>query len=136
MGAVGTYGAAVVIKDYDGKVHVNKDEMATWHGAWAPRRSVRWLASCFRPRLGHRRGGRGHRRVSGHLWRRPDWVKHRRTLTRAAGPGRGRPGWCLLAPVTPRMPRGWLSVGASAGGAWSVAPGWPACAGGRFMVGR
>src|SRR6516162_8715970 len=33
-GAVGTYDAAVVTKDYDGKVHVNKDEMATRHGAW------------------------------------------------------------------------------------------------------
>ena len=33
-GGVGTYDAAVVTKDYDGKVHVNKDEMATRHGAW------------------------------------------------------------------------------------------------------
>ena len=33
-GAVGTYDAAVVTKDNAGKVHVNKDEMATRHGAW------------------------------------------------------------------------------------------------------
>ena len=33
-GAVGTYDAAVVTKDADGKVHVNKDEMATRHGGW------------------------------------------------------------------------------------------------------
>ena len=33
-GAVGTYDAAVVTKDDSGKVHVNKDEMATRHGAW------------------------------------------------------------------------------------------------------
>jgi len=33
-GAVGTYDAAVVTKDAAGKVHVNKDEMATRHGAW------------------------------------------------------------------------------------------------------
>ena len=33
-GAVGTYDAAVVTKDDAGKVHVNKDEMATRHGAW------------------------------------------------------------------------------------------------------
>jgi uncharacterized membrane protein len=33
-GAVGTYDAAVVTKDVTGKVHVNKDEMATRHGAW------------------------------------------------------------------------------------------------------
>ncbi len=34
VGAVGTYDAAVVTKDDKGKVHVNKDEMATRHGAW------------------------------------------------------------------------------------------------------
>jgi uncharacterized membrane protein len=33
-GAIGTYDAAVVTKDDAGKVHVNKDEMATRHGAW------------------------------------------------------------------------------------------------------
>ena len=33
-GAVGTYDAAVVTKDAAGKVHVNKDEMSTRHGAW------------------------------------------------------------------------------------------------------
>ena len=32
-GAVGTYDAAVVTKA-GGKVHVNKDETATRHGAW------------------------------------------------------------------------------------------------------
>ena len=34
-GAVGTYDAAVVTKDDAGKVHVNKDEMATRHRAWS-----------------------------------------------------------------------------------------------------
>ena len=33
-GAVGTYDASVVTKDADGKVHVNKDETSTRHGAW------------------------------------------------------------------------------------------------------
>ena len=33
-GAVGSYDASVVTKDDAGKVHVNKDEMATRHGAW------------------------------------------------------------------------------------------------------
>ena len=33
-GAVGTYDASVVTKDFAGKVHVNKDETATRHGAW------------------------------------------------------------------------------------------------------
>ncbi len=33
-GAVGTYDAAVITKDADGKVHVDKDELPTRHGAW------------------------------------------------------------------------------------------------------
>ena len=33
-GVVGSYDAAVVTKDADGKVHENKDETATRHGAW------------------------------------------------------------------------------------------------------
>jgi uncharacterized membrane protein len=33
-GTVGAYDAAVISKDDDGKVHVNKDESATRHGAW------------------------------------------------------------------------------------------------------
>ena len=34
VGAVGTYDAAVITKDLTGKVHVNKDETSTRHGAW------------------------------------------------------------------------------------------------------
>jgi uncharacterized membrane protein len=33
-GLVGSYDAAVLTKDADGKVHENKDETATRHGAW------------------------------------------------------------------------------------------------------
>ncbi len=33
-GLVGSYDAAVVTKDIKGKVHENKDETATRHGAW------------------------------------------------------------------------------------------------------
>src|SRR6202000_3543759 len=33
-GLVGSYDAAVVTKDAKGKVHENKDETATRHGAW------------------------------------------------------------------------------------------------------
>ncbi|MFC8529284.1 DUF1269 domain-containing protein [Nocardia sp. NPDC057227] len=33
-GLVGSYDAAVVTKDSEGKVHENKDETATRHGAW------------------------------------------------------------------------------------------------------
>jgi uncharacterized membrane protein len=33
-GLVGSYDAAVVTKDASGKVHENKDESATRHGAW------------------------------------------------------------------------------------------------------
>ena len=34
LDAVGTYDAAVITKDDQGKVHVNKDESATRHGGW------------------------------------------------------------------------------------------------------
>ena len=34
LGYVGTYDAAVITKDAKGKVHENKDEMATRHGGW------------------------------------------------------------------------------------------------------
>lgn len=34
LGLVGSYDAAVVTKDASGKVHENKDETATRHGAW------------------------------------------------------------------------------------------------------
>ncbi len=33
-GLVGSYDAAIVTKDVSGKVHANKDETATRHGAW------------------------------------------------------------------------------------------------------
>lgn len=34
LGAVGTYDASVVTKDEAGKVHIDKDETSTRHGAW------------------------------------------------------------------------------------------------------
>ena len=40
-GAAGSYDAAVVTKDNEGKVHENKDEMATRHGGWGRRRRGR-----------------------------------------------------------------------------------------------
>ena len=47
---VGSYDAAVVTKDDSGKVHVNKDEMATRHGGWGGAAPVPSSASCSRPR--------------------------------------------------------------------------------------
>ena len=74
-GLVGSYDAAVVTKDASGKVHENKDETATRHGAWggiaagaavgvlfarlssarqlSAARSARWAATC--PRACHGR---------------------------------------------------------------------------------
>jgi uncharacterized membrane protein len=69
-GAVGTYDAAVVTKDDDGKVHVNKDEMATRHGAWGGAAVGALVGILFPPAIigtavvGAAVGG-----VSGHLWR-------------------------------------------------------------------
>jgi uncharacterized membrane protein len=68
--AVGTYDAAVVTKDAGGKVHVNKDEMATRHGAWGGAAVGAVVGILFPPAIigtaivGAAVGG-----VSGHLWR-------------------------------------------------------------------
>ena len=69
-GAVGTYDAAVVTKDDEGKVHENKDEMATRHGAWGGAAVGALVGILFPPSIivtaavGAAVGG-----VSGHLWR-------------------------------------------------------------------
>ncbi|WP_327130046.1 DUF1269 domain-containing protein [Streptomyces sp. NBC_01343] len=70
VGAVGTYDASVVTKDDTGKVHVNKDEMATRHGAWGGAAAGALVGLLFPPAIigtavvGAAVGG-----VSGHLWR-------------------------------------------------------------------
>ena len=69
-GAVGTYDAAVVTKDKDGRVHANKDEMATRHGAWGGAAAGAVVGILFPPSIiatavvGAAVGG-----ISGHLWR-------------------------------------------------------------------
>jgi uncharacterized membrane protein len=69
-GAVGTYDAAVVTKDDEGKIHENKDEMATRHGAWGGAAIGALIGCLFPPAIiattaaGAAIGG-----VSGHLWR-------------------------------------------------------------------
>jgi uncharacterized membrane protein len=46
---VGTYDAAVITKDSSGKVHVNKDEMATRHGGWGGAAAgASWASSSHR----------------------------------------------------------------------------------------
>jgi uncharacterized membrane protein len=70
VGAVGSYDAAVVTKDASGKVHENKDEMATRHGAWGGAAVGALIGILFPPAIiataaaGAAVGG-----VSGHLWR-------------------------------------------------------------------
>ena len=70
VGAVGTYDASVVTKDSAGKVHVNKDEMATRHGAWGGAAVGALVGILFPPSIigtavvGAAVGG-----VGGHLWR-------------------------------------------------------------------
>jgi uncharacterized membrane protein len=69
-GAVGTYDASVVTKDFAGKVHVNKDEMATRHGAWGGAAVGALVGILFPPSIivgaavGAAVGG-----IGGHLWR-------------------------------------------------------------------
>ncbi len=69
-GAVGTYDAAVVTKDAEGKVHVNKDEMATRHGAWGGAAAGAVVGLLFPPAvIGTAIAGAAVGGVSGHLWR-------------------------------------------------------------------
>ncbi len=69
-GAVGTYDAAVVTKDDRGRVHVNKDETATRHGAWGGAAVGAVVGILFPPSIivgaavGAAVGG-----VGGHLWK-------------------------------------------------------------------
>jgi uncharacterized membrane protein len=69
-GAVGTYDASVVTKDQDGKVHVNKDEMATRHGAWGGAGVGALVGILFPPSIiGTAAVGAAVGGVGGHLWR-------------------------------------------------------------------
>jgi uncharacterized membrane protein len=70
VGAVGSYDAAVVTKDDDGKVHEHKDEMATRHGGWGGA-AVGALIGCLFPPafIAATATGAAIGAVSGHLWR-------------------------------------------------------------------
>jgi uncharacterized membrane protein len=69
-GAVGTYDASVVTKDDNGKVHVNKDETTTRHGAWGGAAAGAVVGILFPPSLiGSAIVGAGVGGVGGHLWK-------------------------------------------------------------------
>ena len=69
-GGIGTYDAAVVTKDADGKVHVNKDETATRHGAWGGAAVGAVVGILFPPAvIGAAAVGAAVGGVSGHLWK-------------------------------------------------------------------
>ncbi len=70
MGAVGTYDAAVVTKDDAGKIHVNKDETTTRHGAWGGAGVGALVGILFPPSIiGSALVGAAVGGVSGHLWK-------------------------------------------------------------------
>jgi uncharacterized membrane protein len=68
--AIGTYDAAMVTKDGNGRVHVNKDEKATERGAWGGAAAGAVVGILFPPAIigtavvAAAVGG-----VTGHLWR-------------------------------------------------------------------
>jgi uncharacterized membrane protein len=68
--AVGTYDAAVVTKDDSGKVHVDKDEMATRHGGWGGAAAGAVIGILFPPAIiGSALVGAAVGGVGGHIWR-------------------------------------------------------------------
>jgi uncharacterized membrane protein len=69
-GAVGTYDASIVTKDDKGKVHVNKDETTTRHGAWGGAAVGALVGILFPPSIiGSAVVGAAIGGVSGHLWK-------------------------------------------------------------------
>ncbi len=70
LGAVGTFDAAVITKDDNGKVHVNKDETTTRHGAWGGAGVGALVGILFPPSIiGSALVGAAIGGVSGHLWK-------------------------------------------------------------------
>lgn len=69
-GALGTYDASVVTKDGTGKVHVNKDETSTRHGAWGGAAVGALVGLLFPPAvIGTAVVGAAVGGVGGHLWK-------------------------------------------------------------------
>jgi uncharacterized membrane protein len=69
-GTIGTYDSAVVTKDASGKVHVNKDEMATRHGGWGGVGVGALIGVLFPPSIiATAAVGGVVGAVGGHLWR-------------------------------------------------------------------
>ena len=69
-GTVGGYDAAVITKDKSGKVHVNKDETATRHGAWGGIAAGAVIGILFPPSIiGSAAVGAAVGGVGGHIWK-------------------------------------------------------------------
>ena len=70
LGAVGSYDAAVLTKDAEGKVHENKDETATRHGGWGGLAVGAVVGLLFPPSiLGSAAVGAAVGAAGGHLWK-------------------------------------------------------------------
>jgi uncharacterized membrane protein len=70
MDAVGTYDAAIVTKDDEGKVHVSKVEMAARHAGWGGAVAGALVGLLFPPAImGTALVGAAIGVASGHLWR-------------------------------------------------------------------
>ena len=70
LDVVGTYDAAVITKDAKGKVHVNKDEMATRHGGWGGAAAGAVVGMLFPPAIiGSAIVGGAVGAAGGHMWR-------------------------------------------------------------------
>ncbi len=69
-GAIGTFDAAIVTKDGTGRVHIDKDEMATRHAGWGGAAAGALVGLLFPPALiGTALVGAAIGGMAGHLWR-------------------------------------------------------------------
>ncbi|MGA2835449.1 MAG: DUF1269 domain-containing protein [Acidimicrobiales bacterium] len=70
VGAVGSYDAAIVTKDAEGRIHVTKIEMAARHAGWSGAAAGALIGLLFPPAIvGTAIVGGAIGAVSGHLWR-------------------------------------------------------------------
>ena len=105
VGAVGTFDAAVITKDDKGKVHINKHETSTRHGAWGGAGVGALIGILFPPSIiGSAIVGAAVGGVGGHLWKGMSRAESRSSARRST-PARPPSSWWVRPPSSPTSKR-------------------------------